>query len=200
MKKVNGIFLFVQIVAVFLVSWLFAIGLALLAYNDNVVITGLMNWLWLTMPLVAFFYVAGANGITGLIARRTMKKNAEAQQFGKCSTFINNDPFTLGSMIMIGEDTCRVAYVSYQNPFMFQVAQARELTDITSGYMPGPFNTTRYVYFQFYYRNKKIRIPTYTARRMHHISCLQEEISQADAFRDILINAQKESIKNLPFE
>ena len=100
----------------------------------------------------------------------------------------------------VSYETGRVAYASYQNPFMFQVAQAREITDITSGYMSGPFNTTRYVYFQFYYKNKKIRIPTYTARRMHHISCLKEEISQADAFRDILINAQKESIKNLPFE
>ena len=194
MKKVSGIFLLVQIGAVFLISWILATGLAVLAGNDNVVIAGLKNWLPITLPLVALFYAAGANGITGRIAKRTMKMNAESQHFEKCSTFINDDPFTLGSMIMISEDTGRVAYVSYQNPFMFQVAQAKELTDITSGYMPGPFHTTRYVYFQFYYRNKKIRIPTYTAGRMHHISCLQKEISQADEFRDILLNAQNRQV------
>ena len=59
--------------------------------------------------------------------------------------------------------------------------------------MAGPFGTIRDVYFEFFYDNKWVRIPTFTSRRMKMVtsSWVTTGISKADAFRDALLRAQK---------
>lgn len=193
MKKYSFLFILLQIVIVFIISWLFAMGFGFISFNENIPVTSLKNWLPLTLPLVTIIYVACANKNNGRIAKKTMEKNSKAQNFGKTYTFINSDFGTAGSILRIDEGTGRVAYVSYLNPFKFQMAQADELTDVASSYMSGPVNTTRYVYFQFRYKNKRMRIPTFTSRRMHMItsSCVKEGIEKADHFRDAILKHQK---------
>ena len=121
-----------------------------------------------------------------------MDKNSKAHNFGKTYTFINSDFGTVGSIFRIDEGSGRVAYVSYLNPFRFQMARADELSDVESSYMRGPANTTRYVYFQFRYKNKRMRIPTYTSRRMNLITSpgVKDGIERAGHFRDTILNHQ----------
>ena len=87
----------------------------------------------------------------------------------------------------------KMAYVSVHNPFRFQAADVKDLTDVSSGYVEGPFGGTRYVYFQFAYKNKKMRIPTFTARSMHYLTAavVQNTIAKADSFRDTIQELQK---------
>ena len=192
MKKYNAAFIIVQIVLILLISWLLAMGMGYLALNDNIPVSCLTKWLPLTLTIVAITYFATANNITGLFAKRTMKKNSEEQGFGKTLDFVNQDIGTTGSFLRLDMDTGRVAYVSYQNPFAFQMAEAGELTDVVSDYKKGPANTTRYVYFQFRYKGKRMRVPTYTGRHMNHISVstVKEGIARADLFRDTVLRFQ----------
>ena len=92
----------------------------------------------------------------------------------------------------IDESAGRIAYVSYQNPYEFQMVSAKDITNIKSSYIKGPLGGTRYVYFEFYYNNKKVRIPTFTSRNIYSLKSQEvlEGISKADAFCDILVHAQ----------
>lgn len=192
MKKCSFLFILIQTVIVFLISWLLAMAFGFISFNENIPVTSLKNWLPLTLPLVTIIYIACANKFTGHIAKKTMDKNSKAHNFGKTYTFINSDFGTVGSIFRIDEGSGRVAYVSYLNPFRFQMARADELSDVESSYMRGPANTTRYVYFQFRYKNKRMRIPTYTSRRMNLITSpgVKDGIERAGHFRDTILNHQ----------
>ncbi|MBO4687429.1 MAG: hypothetical protein J5636_02865 [Clostridiales bacterium] len=151
----------------------------------------------IAFSIIALFFLwlvsmSATNSYSGKIARKTMQKGAEAEQFGQCSTFTAAAPYTLGQILKIDSKTGRVAYVSYQNPKQFQLVHARELTNITSSYVKGPFGGTRYVYFEFYYKNKRVRFATFTSRSMYSLKSKQvlEAISKGDMFRDILLRAQ----------
>ena len=90
-----------------------------------------------------------------------------------------------------------MAYVSVHNPFRFQAADVKDLTDVSSGYVEGPFGGTRYVYYQFVYKNKRMRIPTFTAKNMHLLSAtiVKDAISKAECFSDSVQKLQKKSMK-----
>lgn len=141
--------------------------------------------------LCMFMCVFG-NMITGAIAKKTLEKNCAEQNFGESSTFVTSGSFTIGGILRIDETNGRVAFVSYQNPYEFQLANAKDLEKINSSYIKGPLGGTSYVYFEFYYNGKRTRIPTFTSSNTYSIqsSEVMEGISKADTFCDILKNAQ----------
>jgi energy-coupling factor transporter transmembrane protein EcfT len=193
MKKYSLVFILVQIVTVFLISWLIAMGLGFLVRNDNIPVSSLTLWLPISLPIFALLYFFGlSNLITGTIAKKTMEKNCRAQNFGKTYTHINKDLGTVGTILKIDEETGRLAYVSYQNPFKFQMANADELTDVISSYIHGPVSTTRYIYFQFRYKGKRTRVPTYTTGNniMITSNLAKEGIAKADHLRDLILRFQ----------
>lgn len=144
--------------------------------------------LFLLLLCYGFF----GNIITGSIAKKTMEKHSAEEKFENYSTFVTDGSFTAGAIIRIDESAGRIAYVSYQNPYEFQMVSAKDITNIKSSYIKGPLGGTRYVYFEFYYNNKKVRIPTFTSRNMYSLKSQEvlEGISKADAFCDILVHAQ----------
>lgn len=75
---------------------------------------------------------------------------------------------------------------------LLQMVEAKELTDIESSYKKAPLGGTSYVYFAFKYNNKKVVIPTFTASNVYSLQspAVLEGISKADAFCDLLKNAQ----------
>ena len=191
MKRIDAKFLVVQVVILLVVSMLIGVVISLVTGGENPIVEG-----YRTMPLFFFFvalmYVGFGNGITGVIAEKTMEKNARKENFERSSTFVTDGSFTIGSIVKIDEDTGRVAYVSYQNPFEFQLTHARLLTNIKSDYIKSPLGGTSYVYFEFYYKDKRVRIPTFTASNVYSLQseAVLEGISKADAFCDLLTNAQ----------
>ncbi len=74
--------------------------------------------------------------------------------------------------------------------FLFFIAMAY---GVFGNYKKEPLGGTQYVYFEFYYNNKRVRIPTFTASNVYSLQsqAVLEGISKADAFCDLLTNAQK---------
>ena len=106
--------------------------------------------------------------------------------------FTNKNTGTCGCVFRIDESSGRVAYVSAMNPFQFQMCHAKDLVDINSSYMKGPFGGTRYVYFTFCYKNKRIKIPTFTSRNMYSLgsSYVQEGLGKAQDICNLLLKLQ----------
>ena len=123
-------------------------------------------WMILATFCAWSFYPVYMNPLLILFAKRTMKKHSEEEGFGKAYTYTNKNTGTCGCVLAIDESSGRVAYVSALNPFQFQMCHANDLTDLQSSYIKGPFGGTRYVYFTFCYKNKRIKIPTFTSRNM----------------------------------
>lgn len=192
MKKVSAKFLLVQVVILLAVSAIAGIIVAIAVGGEDPIIGGFR-----LLPLFLFFivliYGVLGNMITGPIAKKTMEKNSKKENFENSSTFVTDGSFTIGAIVKIDENTGRVAYVSYWNPYEFQMVQAKELTDIKSSYKKAPLGGTQYVYFEFYYNNKRVRIPTFTASNVYSLQSkpVLEGISKADAFCNLLTNAQK---------
>ncbi len=192
MKRIDVKFLLLQVVILVAVSMIIGIIVSVVIGGVNPIIGGFR-----IMPLFLFFvsmiYGVFGNMFTGPIARKTMEKHSKKENFEKSSTFITDGSFTIGAVVKIDENTGRVAYVSYWNPYEFQMVQAKELTNIKSSYIKAPLGGTQYVYFEFYYNNKRVRIPTFTARNVYSLQseAVLEGISKADAFCDLLTNAQK---------
>ena len=195
MKKVDVKFLLVQVLIIAVLSVVVGIGvsIALSGEDKENMIIGGIRLAPIFFFILGFWYMAFSNTFTGIIAKKTMKVNAEKENFENSSTFITAGSFTLGAIVKIDEATGRVAYVSYQNPKEFQMVHAKELTKIESSYKKAPLGGTSYVYFQFYYKNKKVRIPTFTASNVYSLKSKEvlEGISKADAFCDLLKNAQQ---------
>ena len=191
MKKFNAKFLLIQgaiilgisVIAGFLISF----------FMDPVDIVYAAEILTVMVLFVLLLcYGFSGNIITGSIAKRTMEKHSQEEKFQNYSTFVTDGSFTAGAIIRIDESTGKIAYVSYQNPYEFQMVSSKDITNIKSSYIKGPLGGTRYVYFEFYYNNKKVRIPTFTSRNMYSLKSQEvlEGISKADAFCDILVHAQ----------
>ena len=195
MKKIDVKFLLLQGVILIVVS-IVAGMIAAIAYGSEDPFVVGFRLMPLFFFLVLMVYCAFANKILGTIAKKTMRKNVETEHFEQSSTFTSDGAFTIGTIVKIDEITGRIAYVSYWNPFEFQVIQAKEITNIKSSYKKGPFGGTNYVYFEFYYKNKRLRIPTFIANNMYSMKSQEvlEGISKADAFCDILTSAQKAGV------
>ena len=191
MKKIDVKFLLVQALIVLVLSVVVGIGVAIALGGVNDIGVGI-RLAPVFFFIVGFLYLAFSNTFTGIIAKKTMKVNAEKENFENSSTFITDGTFTMGAIVKIDEATGRVGYVSYQNPYEFQLVHAKDLTKIESSYKKAPLGGTSYVYFEFYYNNKRVRIPTFTASNVYSLKSKEvlEGISKADAFCDLLKNAQ----------
>lgn len=182
MKKVDLKFLLAQIgilAAVSLViGWIISIANGE-ATNPEMIIP----------MFLMFFFILGCiyMGLSSLFTRKLVKKtiNAKAAEngFANCSTFHGS-----GAVLKINEQAGKIAYVANQNPFEFQVISAKDIYDIKSSYKKGPLGGTGYVYFEFYYNKKRVRIPTFTSNQMYSLKSAQvlEGISKADTYCEIL--------------
>ena len=138
-------------------------------------------WVVLAVLFSLSFYPVYMNRVMILFAKKTMEKNSGKQNFGRTFTFTNKNTGTCGCVFRIDESSGRVAYVS-----------AKDLVDINSSYMKGPFGGTRYVYFTFCYKNKRIKIPTFTSRNMYSLgsSYVQEALVKAQDICNLLLKLQ----------
>ena len=191
MKKLNFKFILIEGVILLAISLIGGFIISICMGPLYVFKTAMIFAMLLFFGLCMFMCVFG-NMITGAIAKKTLEKNCAEQNFGESSTFVTSGSFTIGGILRIDETNGRVAFVSYQNPYEFQLANAKNLEKINSSYIKGPLGGTSYVYFEFYYNGKRTRIPTFTSSNTYSIqsSEVMEGISKADAFCDILKNAQ----------
>lgn len=155
--------------------------------------TGFNNvFYYIIIPFIFIFFIDLTNLILFPVANITMNRNLEKEEFGEVTTYVCKNSWSLRKIICIENSTGRVAYVTVLDPFNFQTADARDLSKISSRYMPGPFGGTRYVFFEFYYKDKRFRFPTFTSRRMWMTtsSTVQNAIAAGDRIRDLLLKFQ----------
>ena len=203
MKKYSIGFILIEIAVMLVISIIPVVPVAL--YTDpekNLTIPALIVFMFFAFIL----HTALANSILFSIARKTMEKKAEKEGFVRSQTFYNRQSNSCASILAIDDVNAKIAYVSVHDPFRFQIADVEDLTDVKSGYIKGPFDVTRYVYYQFTYKGRRIRIPTFTARSMHFLtaSVVQDAITKADGFRDSVQGLQKKQMeekrsKEVPF-
>lgn len=139
-------------------------------------------------------HVALANKVLFSIARKTADKHMAKEGFANAQVFENKEHNSCASILAIDEKQKKIAYVSVHNPFVFQMADCKDLTNVESGYIEGPASGTRYVYYGFGYKKKRIRIPTFTSRSMYFLSSsrVQAGIAKAERVRDLILKLQKE--------
>ncbi|MDO4421893.1 MAG: hypothetical protein Q4C15_07625 [Eubacteriales bacterium] len=128
--------------------------------------------------IVLLFFPNISNLIMFPVAKKTMMKGIKENNFGKTTTYVGGGWHRIKSMICIDEETGRVAYTSALSPFKFQMVEAKELSKARSTYERGPLGGTRYVFFEFYYKNNRIRIPTlYSSKFTYFIA--SREVQEA---------------------
>lgn len=203
MKKYSIGFILIEIVVMLAISCIPTIFVFL--YTDpekNLTIPSFIVFLFLAFIL----YTSLANRILFPIAKKTMENRSEKEGFVISDTFYNRQSNSCASVLSIDEVHGKIAYVSVHNPFKFQTADVKDLTDVSSGYVEGPFGGTRYVYYQFAYKNIRMRIPTFTARSMYFLTAnvVQTAIAKADSFRDSILELQQKQMeekrsKEVPF-
>lgn len=147
----------------------------------------------ITILLLEIIFIGFApltNLIMFPVAKRTMEKGIKANNFGKTTTLFSSGTHRIKSMLCIDEETGRVAYTSALSPFKFQMAEAKELSKVRSGYERAPLGGTRYVFFEFYYGNNRIRIPTLaTARLVYFVQSrqVQEALAAGENFGNLIL-------------
>lgn len=194
MKKYNIGFILIEIAVMLVISIIPTVFVAVFtAPEKNLTIPALIVFIFFAFIL----HVALANRILFPIARKTMEKKSEEEGFVRTRTFYNRQSNSCASVLAIDEVHGKIAYVSVHDPMEFQTCEVKDITDVSSGYIKGPFDGTRYVYYQFTYKNRRIRIPTFTARNMHFLTArvVQEAITKADRFRDSIQELQKKQIE-----
>ncbi|MBR3342256.1 MAG: DUF4190 domain-containing protein [Clostridiales bacterium] len=138
------------------------------------------NWcLPITVFIVFIFFFELTNLLMFPFARKTMNKGLEANNFGKTYTFINKGSWSIRTILCIDEGTGRIAYTSALNPFKFQMAEAKELSKVRTSYIKGPFGGTKYVFFEFYYGNNRMRIPTFAKGGRLYLSMYSKKVQEA---------------------
>ena len=142
----------------------------------------------ITVFILFLLFVDLTNLILFPIAKITMKKGIEANNFGKTTTFINTDYRSIRTMLCIDEETGRVAYTSALNPFKFQMVEAKELSKIRTSYIRGPLGGTRYVFFEFYYGNNRMRFLTLFTGKKSYWSLSSNRVREALATGERICN------------
>lgn len=196
MKKYSVGFILIEILVMLVISIIPTVVVGLCTDPDkNLTIPAFIIFLFFSFIL----HTALANRILFPIAKKTMEKCSDREEFVKSIVLYNRQPNSCASVLAIDEVHGKIAYVSVHNPFMFQTADVKNITDVSSGSSKGPLDGTRYVYYEFTYKNKRIRIPTFTARSMHFLtaSVVQDAIAKADSFRDAVLKLQQK--QNVPF-
>lgn len=163
--------------------------LLIVSYLAFGILVGIVAGWFLHMPaynvitiILLIFIFMGFPNFTNLVlfpvAKKTMKKGTQANNFGRTTTFISKGGYRIKTIICVDEDTGRVAYTSSLSPFKFQMAEARELSKVRTGYEKAPLGGTRYVFFEFYHGNNRMRIPTfYTSRIVYAVG--SREVQEA---------------------
>lgn len=195
MKKYSLGFILIEIAVMLVIACIPTVFVAL--YTDpkkNLTIPALIVFLFFAFIL----HTAFANRILFPIAKQTMEKRSDKEGFVSSRVFYNRQSNSCASVLAIDEVHGKIGYVSVHNPFKFQTADVKELTDVKSDYIKGPFDGTRYVYYQFTYRNKRMRIPTFTAKNMHLMSAtvVQNALAKANRFSDSVQELQKKQTEN----
>lgn len=195
MKKYNIGFVFLQIAIILLTSWLISFALYNVSEGEPpfyftfiIMVFPLMFWPLLYFPLI--------NHILSPIAKRTIRKQSADLGFEDAFTYTNKNTGTVGSITKIDIKGGRIGYVSFQNPFKFQVVPASEIKYLKADLIKGPFGGTRYVYFLFICRNKKTMIPTFTSRNMYSIGStkVQDALAKANKVCGIIHAAKLASL------
>jgi len=182
MKKVNWNYI------LFLVGGLF--GLSAIASLIICIIGG--NFAGFGGCMVMFVFLIGivvlisnfqSNFITNRLMKKTLESDEQALSFQNCSTFTTNN-----AILKIDEANGRIGYIYYLNPTEFLVVSAKNITDIKADYIKGPLGGTRYVYFQFVYEGKCIKVATFTSRNMYSLNSKEvlEAMSKADTYVELL--------------
>ena len=192
MQKYNVLVIILSILFMTALAFLIGVAITLLVGKEGLL--GL--WVILTTFSAWAFYPMYMNPMMLLFAKRTMKKHSEEEGFGETFTYTNKNTGTCGCVFRIDESSGRVAYVSALNPFQFQMCHANDLTDLQSSYIKGPFGGTRYVYFTFCYKNKRIKIPTFTSRNMFSTSSsyVQDALAKGQNICDLILKLQQGTI------
>lgn len=188
MKKYNVLVIILSFLIPTAIAVLIGLAIGLIVGKEGLI----SLWVVLAVLFAWSFYPVYMNNMLILFAKKTMEKNSGKQNFGRTFTFTNKNTGTCGCVFRIDESSGRVAYVSAMNPFQFQMCHAKDLVDINSSYMKGPFGGTRYVYFTFCYKNKRIKIPTFTSRNMYSLgsSYVQEALVKAQDICKLLLKLQ----------
>lgn len=132
------------------------------------------------------------NKYTDRMVAKTIKKNTAKHNFAKVHTFYTNN-----ATVMIDAAGGRIAYISNLNPWKFQMISAKDISDIKNGYKKGVFpDTTHYVYFQFSYHGKVMKIPTFTSNHYRPLTMekVQQGLKNAAAYAEILRAAKQAAI------
>ncbi len=185
MKKISFKFVLLQIAVILLLGIL--TGVIFCICNGELEVDTVIAGSLLFSALFATIYAALNRHITGYLVKKTFEKNIQQYDFVNGSIF-----YGINATIKIDQQRGKIAFVSNQNPFEFQVISAREIDNIKSDYFKGPLGGTRYVYFAFSYHNRIVRIATFTAGQMHSMRSARviEGIAKADTFAGILQNAR----------
>ena len=148
------------------------------------------NWTIIVFVIFfVYFFTGFANLAVYPIAKSTMNKNIKKQNFGKTATFVSNASYTFKSILCIDEDTGRVGYVSLSDPFRFQMANPGELSKIRSTVSAFAQGGRRFVFFEFYYGENKMRFPTYRVRHYGFVSenRVQQALAEGNRICDLLL-------------
>ena len=188
MKKSDP--LVVIMLLVLFVGVAFLLGCLIGIWTGSDVFNNVFVFIFVFMALLLYLPLSTVTMMP--FAKKTMDKNLKDQNFTKPLKYINTNSFTLGYVLCVDEETGRVAYVSALNPFKFQMVHAGELTKIRSSYAKGPFGGTRYVFFEFYIGNTRMRFPTLATRSMWSVASrsVQNAIATGDEFVRVLTKFQ----------
>lgn len=182
MKKVNWSYILIVIACVLGLSVLTSLIIAIT--GDVFAGFGIFMFMFVfCFGIVALILHFQSNFITNALMKKTLKKDEQALSFQNCSSFTTNN-----AILKIDEATGRLGYIYYLNPTKFVTVSAKNISEIQSGYIKGPFGGTNYVYFQFVYEGQRIRVATFTSRNVYSLESgeVLEAMSKADAYVALL--------------
>ena len=180
-----------EAVVLYVISLIAAFAINIYNKTPDVVRVSLGVSVIMFVFLLMFYVIVIGNIITDRMAEKTLEKGTQEHNFRNYSTF-----YSSGASIRIEENTGKIAYVSNQNPFEFQVISAKDISNIRSSYIKGPLGGTSYVYFEFFYNKKRTRVPTFTSNQAFSMNSSEviTAISKADAYCEILENAKNMAV------
>ncbi len=190
MKKWNIKYLLLQIVLVLVIAA--AIALAATIGLSFVIGDGSMDgffrffkFLLIVCWIVALirFGLQVAWGGSNKLSEKTFDAGLDTYNFRDVSTFTSADSF----LAIDGTDG-RIAYVSNMNPKEFQIAEAKDLSNIRTGTQGGALGGVTMVYFVFEYKGVTTKVHTFMTNSSYSKTSEEvlEAISKADMYVDML--------------
>lgn len=185
MKKFNLKFLMLQIGIILAISLIVGICLGIHSVNPVANVIGLT--IFAAVILGMFYFLIFARMITDKMATKTERKYSAEKGFSNSETF-----YSSSEIFKVNVENGKIAYIANQNPLEFQELSASDITDIKTGYVPGPLGGTSYVYFEFVYQGKRSKIATFKSNQAYSLQSgeVMEAMSKADYFCEILNKAK----------